>query len=97
MKTKRNERLGQTRINKQGLNMQVVKYINRSNIIVRIMESGEEIRTTWFRFKRGQVRADLLNHPVAGECTFGQAKWVMSGLALLAVGSVFAILYTLVR
>lgn len=97
MKSKRNERIGQILTNRQGLTLKVVKYINRDKIIVRVLESGEEVSTTWRRFTRGQVMADLLNHPLGNECTFKQDKWVTSCLVLLAIGYVFAILYTLFR
>lgn len=81
-----NERVGETRYNAQGLRMRIIKYYNNKNIVIRFLETGEERKVSYQRFKEGKIIANLLDHPVGNECTFTQAKWIIAGIvALMAV------------
>lgn len=86
-------RIGEKQKNKQGLTMKIVKYINNKNIEIRFVETGEKRKTTYLKFRRGTVTANLLDYPVGNECTFRQAKWVTLGFLILAGATIGAIIY----
>lgn len=88
MSRKKTERVGETRYNAQGLRMRIIKYNGNKDVVIRFLETGEERHVSYLRFRRGNIVANLLDHPVGSECTFTQAKWVtvaLTGLAILAI------------
>ena len=61
------ERLGETRVNGQGLTMKIVKYRNNKDMSVRFLETGEVRNTTYYKFTKGNVIANLKTFPVISE------------------------------
>ena len=61
------ERLGETRVNGQGLTMKIVKYRNNKDMSVRFLETGEVRNTTYYKFTKGNVIANLETFPVISE------------------------------
>ncbi|MBD5381959.1 hypothetical protein [Clavibacter sp.] len=97
MKNKKLTRLGEVRKNKQGLTMQIVKYINSKCVEVEFLETGERIYVSYIQFAKGLPKADLLKHPSRTECSFNQAKWITIGGVILLLGIFSAFIYTLVK
>lgn len=77
------ERVGETRYNAQGLRMRIIKYNGNKDVVVRFLETGEERRVSYLRFKKGNIIANLMDHPIGNECTFTQAKWIVAGIVTL--------------
>lgn len=81
------ERLGETRVNGQGLTMKIVKYNNNKDIAVRFLETGELRNTTYLKFTKGTVAANLRAFPVLND---KKAKSLWRTLfILIVVGLVF--------
>lgn len=77
--------------------MRIEKYYNNKNIVVRILETGEERKTTYLKFARGQVSANLYEHPFADYLTFRQFKWFVTGGAILIGGLIAALFFSLLQ
>lgn len=87
MATLKKERLGETQMNEQGLTMKIVKYHNNKDIEVRFLETGEVRNTTYYKFSKGKVVANLHAYPVLDE---KKAKSLWRTLfILIIVGLVF--------
>lgn len=97
MKNKKLTRLGEVRKNKQGLTMQIVKYVNRKSVEVEFLETGERVNVSYIQFVKGSPRADLLKYPSRTECSFKQAKWITIGGVILLVGMFSALIYALIK
>lgn len=95
MKNKKNERVGETRRNKQGLTMRIVAYLNSKNMIIEFLETGERKKAQYVDFCKGAPVADLLKYPHHGECSFTQAKWITVGMIALAAGAFAAMIYAI--
>lgn len=97
MKNKKDVRIGEIRKNKQGLTMQIVKYVNNKEVTIEFLETGERRNTTYLKFARGIPVADLLKYPSRTECSFNQAKWITIGGLVLFLGAISAVIYALLR
>lgn len=94
------ERIGEVRRNKQGLTAKILDYQNNKNVTVEFTETGEVRKTTYIKFCRGEVMADLKKYPIPIDgigCTLRQFKWIITTLAVLALGGVGAIVYALLK
>lgn len=85
MKNKRISRIGETRKNKQGLTMQIVKYVNRDNIKIEFVETGERQWVRYSQFAHGTPVADLLKQPSRTECSFDTAMIIFISFLILAL------------
>lgn len=97
MKNKRDSRIGETRRNKQGLTMQIVKYVNNKNIEIEFMETGERRKTTYYNFSKGVPSADLLEYPSRTECSLKHAVWITIGILTLILVLIGGIIYWLCK
>lgn len=93
MSRKKTERVGETRYNAQGLRMRIIKYNGNKDVVIRFLETGEERRVSYLRFKKGNIVANLLDHPVGNECTFTQAKCLTVAMTLLAALTIVGLIY----
>lgn len=94
------ERIGEVRRNKQGLTVKILDYQNNKNVTVEFAETGEIRKTTYIKFCRGEVMANLTEHPIPLDgigCTFKQFKWIIISFAALFLGGVGAIVYALLK
>lgn len=77
------ERLGKIKKTVQGLSAKVLKYYNRDNILVEILETRQQIWTDWWSFNKGEIIADLEKYPAHTDCTFNQAKFYVISITML--------------
>lgn len=73
--------------------MRIIKYNGNKDVVIRFLETGEERRVSYLRFKRGKITANLLDHPVGNECTFTQAKWLTAACLALAALTIVGLIY----
>ena len=97
MKNKRNTRIGEIRKNKQGLTMQIVKYINNKNVTIRFLETGEEKVVRYIHFAQGKPISDLWNHPPGGDAPFRHAVGITIGILTLILALIGTIIYWICR
>lgn len=90
-------RIGKTRKTLQGLTARVVKYYNRDEVKVLIVETKEVLITSWKAFNKGLVRADLSKLHTHTDCTFNQAKFYAGSLILLTIAFIGVLIYFLLR
>lgn len=88
----RKDRIGETHRNNQGLLMKIVEYRNNKDITVEFPQTAERRKTTYIKFRRGQVPADLLHYPIHTDCTFKQAKVYVIGIGLLIISTIGALI-----
>ena len=55
--TKRLELVGKIKVMNCGEEVEIIKYYNASNILVRFNESGEVVKSTYGNFKRGTIKS----------------------------------------
>lgn len=91
------DRVGTTRKSLQGLTVRVVKYINRENVKVEILETKESFWTDWKTFNKGLVRGDLSKLHSHTDCTFGQAKFFITSISILILAFIGILIYFLMR
>ena len=97
MNKRKSYRVGERNINRQGLTMEIVKYINNKNVEIVFLETGERKTVRYVNFCSRNVRADMVKYPyivVAKAKSFARAtKRVLAIMAILAViGSLIFIL-----
>lgn len=89
-------RIGRKSASRQGLTLQVKRYVNRENVEVEILETGERKWVTYVDFRKGRVYADFSQHPYNHDVTLGVAKFFTLSIAgLIAAiigGAIYAIL-----
>lgn len=88
-------RLGATRKSLQGLTISVIKYINRDNVKVKILETKEVLWTDWKTFNKGLVRGDLSKAHT--DCSFNQARFYIASMTLLFIAFIGALILLLTR
>lgn len=93
MKNKRDSRIGETRRNKQGLTMMIVKYINNKCVTIRFMETGEEKVVRYIHFAQGTPRADILKYPPNGDAPFKHAVAITIGILTLTLSAIGGLIY----
>ena len=93
MKNKKDSRIGEVRKNKQGLTMQITKYINNKTVTIRFMETGEEKVVRYIHFAQGPPKADLLNYPPGGDEPFKHAVVITIGILLLIISAIGGLIY----
>lgn len=92
-----NERhVGKTKRTKQGVTLRISRYINRENVQVEILETGEKKWITYRDFRKGYVVADFLNYPYAHDVSFGVAKFYIISIAILTAAFVVGIIYAMI-
>lgn len=91
------DRLGATRKTLQGMTTVVIKYYNRDNVKVKILETKEIIWTDWKTFNKGLIRADLSKLHSHTDCTFNQAKLYAGSMILLTIAFIGILIYFLLR
>lgn len=94
---RKTERIGEEKQNKQHLTMRIIKYYNNKNVVIRFLETGEERKVSYIKFRRGTPMANLWDYPIGGDCSFKQAKRMSIGLAVIAVGLISALIYAIVK
>lgn len=57
MATKKIYRIGERNYNKDGLLMEIIKYNNNKDIVVKFLATGEEVRSRYDLFQKGEVKA----------------------------------------
>lgn len=87
----RKDRIGETKRNKQGLVMRIVEYTNNKNVVIEFPQTTERRKTTYLKFRRGEVTADLRYYPIHTDCTFGQAKFFGLGIVGVIIASIIAL------
>lgn len=96
-KNKKDTRIGETRKNKQGLTMQIIKYINNKNITIEFVETGEQRKTTYYNFTKGKPSANLLKYPSRTECSFKHAVAITIGISSLILAAIGGLIYWLCK
>lgn len=91
------DRLGATRKTLQGLTTKVIKYYNRDNVKVEILETKEVLWTDWKTFNKGLVRGDMTKLHNHTDCTFGQAKFFITSISILILAFIGILTYFLIR
>ena len=91
------DRKGSARKSLQGLTTRVVKYINRDNVKVEILETKESVWTDWKTFNKGLVRGDLTKLHNHTDCKFGQAKFFITSISILILAFIGILIYFLTR
>lgn len=91
------DRLGATRKTLQGLTTRVIKYYNRDNVKVKILETKEVLWTDWKTFNKGLVRGDLSKLHSHTDCSFGQAKFFITSISILILAFIGILIYFLIR
>ena len=92
-----NNREGTTRKTLQGLTARVIRYYNRDEVKVLIVETNEVFITDWKTFNKGLVRGDLSKLHTHTDCTFGQAKFVITSMSILILAFIGILIYFLIR
>ena len=92
-----NNRAGATRKTLQGLTSRVVRYYNRDEVKVIIVETNEVFITDWKTFNKGLVRGDLSKLHSHTDCTFGQAKFFITSISILILAFIGILIYFLIR
>lgn len=67
------DRTGEKNRNNFGSMMEIVEYINNANVLVKFIEHGDYVRTTYSCFKNGSVKS-LYDKSVYGIGFFGEGK-----------------------
>lgn len=93
MKNKKDSRIGETRRNKQGLTMQIVKYINNKNVTIEFLETGERKVVRYSMFTQGLPVADLLKYPSRTECSLKHAILIFAGITILILSAIGGLIY----
>lgn len=94
------ERIGEVRRNKQGLTTKIIGYHNNKNVTIEFVETGEVRKTSYIKFCRGEVMANLKEYPLPLDgigCSLTQFKWIIISLSALFLGGVGAIVYALLK
>lgn len=97
MKNKRESRIGETRKNKQGFTMQIIKYINNKNLVIEFVETGEQRVVRYIQFINGTPTPNLAKYPPKGECTFSQAKVILVSITTLILTAIGGMIYFLCK
>lgn len=90
-------RIGEIRRSRQGLTLKLIKWLNRENVQVEILETGERQWVSYLQFKKGMVVADFVNFPYHDDCTFKQAKIYTLAILGLILASLCALLYAILQ
>lgn len=93
MKNKRESRIGETRKNKQGFTMRIIKYVNSKNIVIEFVETGEQRIVRYIQFVNGTPTPNLAKYPPKGECTFAQAKIISVAIITLILTAIGGVIY----
>lgn len=90
------KRIGQKKTSRQGLTLQIKRYVNRENVEVEILETGERQWVSYLDFRKGRVAADFASFPYNHDAPLAVAKFyilMMLGLAAALIGgAIYAIL-----
>lgn len=57
MSRKKIDRVGERRINKQRMLMEITRYYNNKNVVVTFLGTGEAVRCRYDQFLKGDVKA----------------------------------------
>ena len=87
--------VGEQSRTKQGLIVEIVRWVSREKVQVEILETGERQWMTYMQFRKGLIKANFFKYPSRTECSFNQAKFITIGYAALAIGTIAAILYAI--
>lgn len=91
------DRVGEIKKSKQGLTLIIRKYINNKKIMVEVVETGEQKWIRYDMFRKGTFKADLLTYPSRTECSFKTAVFIVSSIALIALGAIGSLIYLSIR
>lgn len=90
-------RIGEVKRSRQGLTLKLIKWVNRENVQVEILETGERQWVSYLQFKKGKVAADFVNFPYHDDCTFKQAKIYTLAILGLILASLGALIYSILQ
>lgn len=85
---------GEKKVSKQGMTLEIKKWVNRENVEVEIAETGERQWVTYQQFCKGKVYTELWD---GGGVPFFYSK-LFAGLLLLSIiGTFIAIILTIFK
>lgn len=89
--------VGERAYNKQGLVMEIKKWLGRERVQIEFLETGEQKFVSYIDFRKGRVQADLMNHPVGFDAPFKHAVFIMVSMIALILAAVCGLTYWLLR
>lgn len=95
--SRKTNRIGECNENSLGLTMQIVRYRNNKDVTIKIIETGEMRKTTYYNFKKGKVGANLMKYPPGIGCTLKQASFILAGCVFTFLSAIVALIYLFVK
>lgn len=80
---KRNDRIGEESVNRQGVRMRIVNYENNKRVLVEFPDTGEHKWARYDKFRLGRVKAEISEQPGV-ECN-GQRTGCLITIAAIVV------------
>lgn len=84
---KKDKHIGKIYVTPAGFTLRVVKWKDRDDIVVEVVETGEEIWTDYWSLEHGDVTPNLYKYPPKGECTIKQTITLTIGIVALIAGA----------
>lgn len=88
-RSKKKERLGEVKVNRQGLDMEIIEYHSNKDMVVMFPATGQKRKARYANFAKGEVYADLQRYPILVEGikipTLGKIGLTVGLLALATI------------
>ena len=85
--------IGERKISKQGLTLEIKKWLNRENVQVEILETHERQYVSYRDFRKGLVYGNFLEYPPNGDVPLRHAIVFFIGIITLILAAAGGFLY----
>lgn len=84
-------------MSREGLTLQIIRYLSREKVLVEIKETGEQQWVSYLEFRKGRVYADFLHYPYGHDCSFNTAIIYTVSFLILLLALLGAATYMILR